>query len=57
VKNGAVVGFEVLKGGAGYSSAPEVSVPGYEGVRGKVELRFSKALEKNGEVATISLGR
>jgi hypothetical protein len=56
VKDGKVVGFVVTKAGAGYSSAPEVSVEGMAGVKGKVVLWFGEELKKNGSVKEIQLG-
>ena len=44
----------VTKGGAGYSSPPTVSVPGFD-VSTKVELSFGKKLESNGAVKVIKL--
>jgi hypothetical protein len=54
VKDGKIVKFVVTKGGAGYSSPPTVSVPGFD-VATKVELSFGKKLETNGSVAAIRL--
>ncbi len=54
VKDGKIVRFVVTKGGAGYSSPPTVSVPGYD-VTTKVELSFGKKLETNGAVKSIKL--
>jgi hypothetical protein len=54
VKDGKIVRFVVTKGGAGYSSPPSVSVPGYD-VATKVELSFGKKLENNGTVKAIKL--
>jgi hypothetical protein len=54
VKDDKIVRFVVTKGGAGYSSPPTVSVPGFD-VRTKVELSFGKKLENNGSVAAIRL--
>ncbi len=55
VKNGVVTGFEVVSGGAGYTTPPTVSVPGIAGVTAKVELAFGKKFETNGSVASIKL--
>jgi len=54
VKNGKIVRIVVTKGGAGYSSAPTASVPGFD-VATKVELAFGKKLETNGAVKAITL--
>jgi len=55
VKDGKVIGYELVSGGYGYSSAPTVTVSGITGIRPKVELSFSKDFEKNGAVSAISL--
>ena len=54
VKDGKIVRFVVTKGGAGYSSPPAVTVPGYD-VATKVELSFGKKLETNGAVKSIMI--
>jgi hypothetical protein len=54
VQGGKIVRFVVTKGGAGYSSPPSVSAPGFD-VATKVELSFGKKLETNGAVKTITL--
>ncbi len=56
VKDGAVIGYEVVSGGAGYTTAPAVSVPGIKAVAAPtVEIRFGKDLESNGAVAALRL--
>jgi hypothetical protein len=55
VRNGKVTGFVVTTKGNGYSSEPEVSVPGYLGVTGKAQLSFSKEMEDNGAISQISM--
>ena len=55
LKNGAVTGFEIVSGGAGYTTPPAVTVPGVSGVATKVELAFGKKFETNGSVASIKL--
>jgi hypothetical protein len=42
VKEGHVIGYEILNGGSGYSSPPSVSVPGIEGVVATAKLSFSQ---------------
>jgi hypothetical protein len=56
VEHGKIVRFVVTKAGAGYSSPPSVSVPGFD-VAPKVELSFGKKLETNGSVAAITLAK
>jgi hypothetical protein len=55
VKDGAVIGYEIVDGGAGYSSPPTISVAGVKSAPAKVELSFGKDLTKNGAVAAITL--
>jgi hypothetical protein len=55
VQGGKIVRFVVTKGGAGYTSPPSVSVPGFEATSVKVELSFGKKLESNGAVKAITL--
>jgi hypothetical protein len=55
VRNGAIIGFEIVRGGAGYSSAPTVSVPQVAVTNAIVELEFGKDLETNGRVRAITL--
>lgn len=57
VKDGAVIGYEVTNGGAGYSSPPTVSVPDIKGANAKVELAFGKDLETNGAVSAIAVSQ
>lgn len=55
VRSGVVTGFTVTNPGSGYSSAPQVSVPGVNGVRARVTLSFSKELGRNGAIRSITL--
>ena len=55
VKNGVVTGFEIVSGGAGYTTPPTVTVPNISGVNAKVELAFGKKFETNGSVSSIKL--
>lgn len=55
VKNGAIVGYEIVEGGAGYTTPPTVSVPGIQGPAPKVKLAFGKKFETNGSVAAITV--
>lgn len=55
VKDGVVTGFEIVSGGAGYTTPPTVTVPGVSGVQAKVELAFGKNFETNGSVSAIKL--
>jgi hypothetical protein len=55
VKDGRVVRVEVTDGGAGYSSAPEVTVEGTEGVKLIATVSFGIELETNGSVKQIAV--
>jgi hypothetical protein len=55
VKNGIVTGFEVVSGGAGYTTPPSVTVPGIPGATAQVTLAFGKKLSSNGSVTVIKL--
>jgi hypothetical protein len=54
VKNGNVIGYEIVDGGAGYSSPPAVVVPGVNGANGKADLSFGKDLKTNGAIVSIA---
>ncbi len=53
IKDGKVIGYEILSRGSGYTSAPTVSVPGIAAANAKVELSFGKDLQTNGSVSVI----
>jgi hypothetical protein len=55
VKNGVVIGFEIVRSGAGYSSPPSVSVPNLRNGTVVVKLAFSKSLATNGSIISITL--
>lgn len=55
VRDGKVVGYEVVEGGSGYSSPPAVTVPGVKDAPAKVELSFGKDLKRNGAIAAIKV--
>ena len=57
VKDGVVTGYEIVSGGAGYSSAPTVSVPDAKGPAPKVDIAFGKDLKTNGAVSAITFGK
>jgi hypothetical protein len=54
ITDGKVTGFTITDPGAGYSSAPTVSVVGYD-VKAKVELNFETDLAKTGSVKSITV--
>ncbi len=55
VKNGVVIGYEIVQGGAGYTSAPTVSVPNLRTGAATIKLAFGKNLATNGAIAAISV--
>lgn len=55
VRNGAVIGYEVIKHGSGYSSPPTLSVSGARSAPVTVNLFFSKDLTRNGSILSVEL--
>lgn len=56
VKDGKVVGFEVVDHGSGYTSEPTVTVPSVSGPASyKVKLVYTKKFETNGSVEAITV--
>ncbi len=55
VKDGKVIGYEILDGGSGYSSPPEVTVPKIKNAKAAVKLSFGKDLETNGSISAITV--
>lgn len=55
VENGKVTKVVVTEAGAGYSSAPDVTLQGQKGLRLKATLQFGKDLKKNGGIAAVEL--
>lgn len=55
VRDGKVVGYDVVDAGAGYSSTPTVTVPGVKDAPAKVVLSFGKDLKTNGSIASITV--
>ena len=53
VRDGVVVGYEIVNGGSGYSSVPKVSIPGMPSLEVQVELSFGKDLRSNGSIVAI----
>jgi hypothetical protein len=54
---GKVTALTVTDGGAGYTSAPTVSVAGAQSVTAVAELRFGAVLRTNGSVTAVRLTR
>jgi hypothetical protein len=55
IKSGLVVSVAVVNGGAGYSSPPQVTIPGHPEVKLKAVLSFGRDLATNGAVSTITV--
>ena len=53
VKDGAVIGYEIISGGSGYTSSPKASVPGVATADTLVEIALGTDLETNGCVRAI----
>jgi len=57
VRAGRVVAVRVTRGGAGYSSAPRVTVPGHPAVRIRARVAYGTDLATNGAVAGLRIVR
>ena len=55
VRDGVVIGYEIIDGGSGYTSVPTVSVPEVKGASAKVELSYGKEFESNGTVSSLTV--
>jgi hypothetical protein len=55
VRGGKVTGFTLTDPGAGYSSAPTVSLPGSDGVSVRATLSFGPDFDKNGSLKELRL--
>ena len=55
VKRGVVIGYEITEGGAGYTTAPLVSVPGLKKATAQAVLSFGTDLETNGAVSSLTI--
>lgn len=55
LKDGKVTGFVVTDKGSGYSSSPNISVPGVGDNLAEAQLAFDTSFENNGSVASLSL--
>lgn len=53
IKDGQVIRFAITKGGAGYSSPPTVTVPGFNNITAVVRLAFTQSSVNNGSIARI----
>jgi hypothetical protein len=55
VKNGAIIGYELVDGGSGYSSTPTITVPNFKSPSPKITLAYGTTMESNGAISAISL--
>jgi len=46
---------DVVEAGSGYSSPPSVEVPGFAGIRARVELKYGSEFKTNGSVAAVTV--
>lgn len=54
IRDGSIIGYEIVDGGSGYSSTPTVSVPNFKGAIAKVELAYGKEMSTNGHVSEVT---
>jgi hypothetical protein len=54
IKGGAVTSIRVAEGGSGYSSPPDIFIPGHPEIVLKARLAFGRDLKTNGSVASIT---
>ena len=57
IADGKVTGFEVIDPGYGYSSPPDVAVPGFPGLTVNISLKYGADLKQNGGVTEIELSQ
>ena len=55
VRNGKVVSVRIVKAGAGYSSAPRVTLTGYPKVKVRATIAYGTDLATNGRVSKLTL--
>jgi hypothetical protein len=54
IKDGAITSIKITDPGSGYSTPPEISVPGHPEIALKATLAFGRDLKSNGSVASIA---
>jgi hypothetical protein len=57
VRNGKVVSVRIVEAGAGYSSAPRVTVAGHPKLRLRATIAYGKDLATNGRVSKLTIVR
>ena len=55
IRNGVITGFTITNPGSGYSSPPEVSVPGRADLKIKVKLSYGTDFKTNGSIQEITV--
>lgn len=55
IEDGKVKQIVITEPGAGYSTTPQASIPGRDGVTLKVTIQFEKDLKKNGSIRSIAI--
>jgi hypothetical protein len=55
IKNGKVTGFTITNPGAGYLTAPTITVAGHPNVKAKATIGFSKDVRKNGRITSLTI--
>jgi hypothetical protein len=55
VKDGVITGYELVSGGAGYSSTPTITVPDLKSATPKITLTYGTNFETNGAISAITL--
>jgi hypothetical protein len=55
LRNGKVTAIRVVSGGAGYTSAPKITVAGHPEVKAKAKLAYDKTFARNGRVVSVSV--
>lgn len=55
ITEGKVTGFKIVNAGAGYSSPPTVTIPGYPNVQTRVTLEYGTNLTTNGRISSVEI--
>lgn len=55
IKDGKVTGFNITNPGAGYMTAPTVTVAGHTDIKVKATIGFSKDVRKNGRLTSLAI--
>ena len=55
VQDGKVTSIEISNAGAGYTSAPAVTIVGHESIKVRATIEFSTDLSRNGSVTSLTI--